>query len=93
MKRIEIITNQSIEEDLLEMISTPDSSFNYTLIPNVRGRGRQGTREGSALWPERNCLLLLFIEDSQVDKIKEIVNKLKEKFPREGTKLYISQAV
>lgn len=92
MKRVEIITNHSIKEDLLELIDLIDPNLEYTLFPAIQGRGKQGTRQGSALWPEQNCLLLLFVDDEIEIKIRDVIMKLKKRFPHEGTKIYISQA-
>ena len=93
MKRVEIITNQAIAEDLLESLEAHGVAEHYTIIPHVHGRGKQGTRAATALWPEENCIYLLFIEDQQVQKVRDSVKGIKAKFPNEGTKCFISDLI
>ncbi len=90
MKRVEIITNLSISVDLLEELELRGLANGYTLIPKVHGRGNKGTRLGSPLWPEENCMYLLYLEDDAVTGVKEAIKKIKKKFPNEGTKCFIS---
>lgn len=90
MKRIEIITNQSIAEDILDSLEAHGLADCYTLIPHIHGRGSKGTRLGSALWPEENCIYLLFIEDEKALKVKDVIANIKNRFPNEGTKYFIT---
>ncbi len=90
MKRIEIITNHAISADMLEELERLELAGSYTYIPKVHGRGSKGTRLGSALWPEENCIYLLFVEDGEVPAVKKAVKNIKARFPNEGTKCYIT---
>ena len=52
MIRTEIYANRSVEEDILEEIEKRIPDFSYSLIEDVKGRGRSGVRQGTAIWPE-----------------------------------------
>ena len=39
MYRVEIISNQSVQEDITERLEEEIPSIQYTLIPEVQGRG------------------------------------------------------
>ena len=92
MKRVEIITNLAISEDILEELEIRGLADSYTFLPCVHGRGNKGTRLGSPLWPEENCIYLLYLEDHAAEAVKEAVRTIKKRFPNEGTKCYISPA-
>jgi len=51
MKRVEIIANRSVEEDLMERLALAGLDGAYTKFPVVHGSGRQGRREGETVWP------------------------------------------
>ena len=90
MKRVEIIANRSVEQDTLHALEDACGELPYTLIPDVSGRGRQGHRRGDAVWPELNVYLLIFCDDAQAAEIVRAMGTLKERFPREGIKVYVS---
>ncbi|MDC7225666.1 MAG: hypothetical protein PQJ61_02750 [Spirochaetales bacterium] len=90
MKRVEIITNQAIAEDILDSLEAHNIAENYTIIPHIHGRGKKGTRLGSPLWPEENCIYILYIDDDNVQIVKDVIKGIKDRFPNEGTKMFIS---
>jgi hypothetical protein len=92
MIRFDIITNQSVEIDLLEILDEAVPGIFYTLLPGVRGRGRQGVRRGDPIWPEKNALIILFLENNEEAKaITRAVRVLKGQFPAEGIKMFASR--
>ncbi len=90
MKRVEIIANKSVIEDILEAMDVVVPEIHYTLFPDLQGRGRQGIRRGDDVWPEQNGMVLVFCTDDEAELIRAAVHKLKEHFPREGIKVFIS---
>ena len=42
MYRVEIIANQSVQDDIIETLEENIPDFLYTLIPLVHGRGKAG---------------------------------------------------
>jgi len=89
MTRFEIITNQSVEADLLEVLDEAWPGIYYTLLPGMLGRGRQGVRRGDPIWPERNALVIIYTETAEEQEaILRAVRALKKHFPGEGIKLF-----
>lgn len=92
MYRAEIIANQSVQDDIIEILEEHIPNIMYTIIPLVNGKGRDNYKLGSSTWPETNFLLLSYIEDSDKPKVSAIVKAVKEKFRDEGIKLFFVKA-
>ena len=88
MIRIEIIANQSVEENILESLAKEQVGKYYTKIPNIWGVGSSGPRMGDAVWPEENFSLVIWCEKEESLGIKKAIESVKEKFPGEGIKLF-----
>ena len=93
MKRIEIIGNRSIEDDLFDNFRKKDIVKNYTKIPVVHGVGTCGPRNGDNIWPEENFLIIVYCSDIEADKILKSVKEVKSYFRDEGLKLFESELV
>ncbi|MCF7928352.1 MAG: hypothetical protein K9L68_05220 [Spirochaetales bacterium] len=87
-KRIEIIANRSIQEDLFEAFEKREIVKHYTLVPVAFGVGRQGPRMGDHIWPEENFVLTVYCSEDEAQKIRETVNEIKNFFVQEGIKLF-----
>lgn len=90
MKRLELIANQSIEEDIFEAFGKRDVGKAFTKIPSVHGSGNSTPKRGDHIWPEENFLLLIFCDEAEALLIKEAVAEVKAIFLNEGIKLFIS---
>lgn len=88
MKRIEIIANRSIQEDMLDAFKKENIVKNYTLIPIVLGVGNSGPRMGDHIWPEENFSITVYCDDQEAVKIKKVIIELKEFFTSEGIKIF-----
>ncbi|MBN1697114.1 MAG: hypothetical protein JW881_06345 [Spirochaetales bacterium] len=88
MKRIEIIANRSIEEDLFDIFRKKDIVHHYTKIPIAFGVGNKGPRMGDHIWPEENFILIIYCDEMEAVKIRESIFELKEFFKSEGIKLF-----
>ncbi|MCL2175688.1 MAG: hypothetical protein FWB73_06565 [Treponema sp.] len=88
MIRIEIIANQSVEENILEALAKENAGKFYTKIPSIVGVGACGPRMGTAVWPEENFILIIWCGEEEAQGIKRAIAKVKEKFPGEGIKLF-----
>lgn len=91
MKRVELIANHSVEQDILEAFEERDIVKAFTKIPSVHGSGNSTPKRGDHIWPEENFLLLIFCEDEEAGLIKEAVADVKSRFKQEGIKLFISE--
>ena len=90
--RVEIISNQSVQEDITERLEEEIPSIQYTLIPEVQGRGTRTKKSGDTIWPEMNFVLFAYVELEEAKKIKEIVEAVKTRFPNEGISLFFTKA-
>ena len=88
MKRVEIIANRAVEEELLSAFLKADVAKYYTKFPVVHGVGNSGPRMGAAVWPEENFALVIWCEEEEARKIKEAVMAVKARFPNEGIKVF-----
>lgn len=92
MYRAEIIANQSVQEEIIDLLEEHIPNILYTIIPLVVGRGKESYKLGSATWPETNFVLVSYIEDEQVNVVRSIIKAIKEKFNGEGVKLFFVKA-
>ncbi len=93
MKRIEIIGNRSLEEDLFDTFKKMKIVEHYTKVPVVHGVGTSGPRLGNFVWPEDNFLLIIYCENKEAKKIIEAIKEVKSYFKDEGLKLFESELV
>ena len=92
MKRVEIICNRSIEEDLFDKFKKSNIVNFYTKIPVVFGVGNSGPRMGDNTWPEENFMLIVYCDD-EAGKIKKCVEDVKSYFKDEGLRMFESELV
>ena len=90
--RAEIISNQSVQEDITELLEQEIPSIQYTVIPEIHGRGGRTKKLGDTVWPEMNFVLFAYVEKDEALKIKEVVAAVKERFPNEGISLFFTKA-
>lgn len=92
MYRVEIISNKSVEEDIIEALEQYVPDILYTTVPLVYGRGGSSYKLGTATWPETNFVMVSYIQDSDLAMVKAVIKGVKEKFSGEGIKLFIVRA-
>ncbi|MDR2246358.1 MAG: hypothetical protein LBE17_06765 [Treponema sp.] len=88
MKRMELMANRSVEEEIIGGLEAGIKDFYYTLLPVVHGRGKAQYRLGTPTWPEENFLLISYLDDRDAETAQSIVAKTKRRFPKEGIKLF-----
>ncbi len=92
MTRLEIIGNQSLQDEIISLLEEHIPGVLYTIIPVVTGKGKNNYKLGNSTWPETNFVLISYVEDSQVETAKKIIAAVKEKFEGEGLKLFCVKA-
>ena len=90
--RVEIIANQSVEDDITDLLEHELPDIEYTVLPVVHGKGLRTQKLGTSIWPEQNFVLFSYISKENALKVKEIIAALKEKFPDEGISFFCSKA-
>jgi len=88
MVRTEIYANRSVEENILDEVEKRIPGICYSLIENVKGKGKTGPRQGTAIWPELNVLYVFYSDSAQARIIAESVKQVKNAFPNEGIKVF-----
>jgi nitrogen regulatory protein PII len=88
MKRVEIIANCSVEDNIQEALNEKGLAKFYTKIPVVHGVGSKGPRMGDAVWPEENFVMVVWCDDDEASKIKSALEPIKEHYPNEGIKVF-----
>lgn len=91
--RAEIISNQSVQDNVVELLEQEIDGIQYTIIPDAQGRGTKSKKLGDTVWPEMNFVLYTYVKESDAKKIKAIINAIKEKYPEEGISLYFTQCI
>ncbi len=89
MIRIEIIANQSVQDELVTNIETLIPDLYYTVLPLANGKGKTGYKLGNSTWPETNFVFIAYGDDSIEKKVNQIVRFVKLKFSTEGIKIFI----
>ena len=90
--RAEIISNQSVQEDITELLEKEIPSIQYTVIPEIHGRGGRTKKLGDTVWPEMNFVLFSYVEKEDALKVKTVVEAVKQRFPNEGISLFFTKA-
>jgi len=88
MKRMELIANRSVENEIIEALEGSVADLFYTLLPQIYGRGKTKYRLGTATWPETNFLLISYLDNEDAVKAEAAIRGVKERFPREGIKVF-----
>lgn len=88
MKRLEIIGNRSIEEDMFDIFKRHNIVHYYTKLPVVHGVGNSGPRMGDHVWPEENFILIVYCDEDEAEKIQKAIEELKMLFTDEGIKVF-----
>ena len=92
MKRMELIANRSVEKEIIEALEENIENFYYTLLPQINGKGKTKYRLGTTTWPELNFLLICYLDDESAGKAEMLIRGVKDRFPKEGIKLFIMEA-
>ncbi|MFA6856712.1 MAG: PG0541 family transporter-associated protein, partial [Treponema sp.] len=88
----EIIANQSVQDDIIEMLEQAVPDIQYTVIPTVTGRGGDNYKLGTTTWPEQNFMMLAYMKKEDVPMVQAAIAFLKKKFPKEGIKLFLVES-
>lgn len=89
-KRVEVIANRSVEEDIMEELRREGAARAYTKVPVVFGDGNSGPKQGTHVWPEENFLLIVYCGEEEAVLIENCVARVKKRFPGEGIKVFSS---
>ena len=89
MKRIEIIANNSVEEDILKELTLSVKNFMFTKINGVHGIGNTEPKMGNNIWPEENFILIIYCDNEEETNIRQVIEKLKKIHTIDGIKYFV----
>jgi hypothetical protein len=92
MKKLELIANQSVKDELIGALESALPDIEYTLLPIVQGKGRQKRKDGSRTWPETNFLLIGYMVEEDAAKASAAIVEVRKRFPAEGIFATLSEA-
>ena len=92
MYRAEIVANQSVQEEIINLLEEHIPDILYTIIPLVTGRGKNSYKMGDGTWPETNFVLFSYIKDENMEIVRAIIQAVKKRFTDEGIKLFFVKA-
>lgn len=90
--RLEITMSQAIEEDFVTKFMAEDTGKKFTKLPVVMGRGNTEPKMGDAVWPQVNCMYIVFCTEDQSQHVVDIVLELRSVYPNEGIACFKSSA-
>lgn len=91
MKKLEIILNQSIDEDFSRLCELANVGQHFTKTSGVMGKGNTVPKMGDDTWPQTNIKYMMVIENSELEKIRDIITYLRGKFPDEGIACFVTE--
>jgi hypothetical protein len=92
VKRLEVIANQSVREELIDELEVALPQIEYTLFPIAHGKGRRKRKEGTRTWPETNFYLLVYLDEASAAAAAATVSEIRRRFPDEGIFAAVSEA-
>ena len=91
MVRAEIISNQSVQDYIVELLEQEIPGIEYTLIPDIQGKGGKTKKLGDSIWAELNFVLFTYVNEEDAKKIKAIILAVRKHFPKEGLSLFFTK--
>lgn len=89
MRRLEVIANQSVQEEVLEGLSSVVPGFQYTLLAPAYGSGMRRKKLGTVVWPEVNFVLVSYMDEADALSAREFLEDLQRRFPDEGIAFFV----
>jgi len=90
LKRVEIIANHSVEQDIMDALEKKKLAGYFTKIPSVHGRGDADPKRGDHIWPEENFILIIYCEDGDALTIETLMEEVRTHFPDEGIRCFVT---
>jgi hypothetical protein len=90
--RLEIIMSEAVYEDFLTEADFAVPGIKYTRIADALGRGNTTPKQGDAVWPQYNTVIIIYCTPDEAARIIVIVKGLREKYPTEGVACFRSIA-
>ena len=90
LKRVEVIANHSVEEDVMDVLESKGLASHFTKIPSVHGRGDADPKRGDHIWPEENFIVIVYCDDATATAMENAIEEVRESFPTEGIRCFVT---
>lgn len=90
LKRVEIVANHSVEEDIMDVLEIRGLASHFTKVPSVQGRGDADPKRGDHIWPEENFIMVIYCDDEKAAAIEAAIEEVRESFPDEGMRCFVT---
>jgi hypothetical protein len=90
--RIELIFSSALEEDIFSGFVQAGIGKKYTKIPSVLGAGCSNPKQGDAIWPQFNTVIIIYCDKEEAEKIVSVVEHVRSLYPAEGVACFESSA-
>lgn len=88
-----IICDQGVEPDVMEIL-TARGHEHYTSWSDCQGSGETGIRQGTAIWPGLNTVLMVMMPAAEVEPLVAALHEMRDSFPiTPGLKVIVTDAV
>lgn len=89
MKMLMIVHNSALKTNVMEILEK-NNIKKYTQIDDVKGRGNSSEPHlGTHIWPGINSITFSVVEDEVCINLLSEFKKFKEKFKKEGVKIFV----
>ena len=92
LKRVEIIFSAALDEDFVDGFKKNKIGAHFTKLSGVTGAGFSNPKLGDAVWPQLNEMLIVYCSKDEAEKIIELAEQIREKYPMEGIACFLSKA-
>ncbi len=74
-----IIAESGVEEQVMRALAEFDLE-NYTLFQQVEGKGETGRKQGTAIFPGINMVLMIAMPEDRIDPLVERLHKIRDSY-------------
>ena len=92
LKRVELIFSAAVDEDFMDGFKKKGIGAHYTKISGVTGAGFSNPKLGDSVWPQLNEMIIVYCPKDEAEKIIELAEKIRDKYPMEGIACFVSKA-
>jgi hypothetical protein len=92
LKLVFLIFDEGVRPDIMEVLDKHGIK-GWTTWRNNSGNGEGGPKQGTAIWPGLNDVIMMAIEEEKVQPIIDDVHEVQDSFPvRPGIRFIVTDA-
>lgn len=92
-KLVFVVYDVGVEPDVMRIVEEMSITA-WTKWSDCTGKGETGIKEGTAIWPGFNTVLMAVINADLVDPLREKLHAMRDTFPiQPGLKIIVTDAI